>query len=413
VTDIGRLATSLSAGHVDKLADQISDAVLDAVLEQDPLGRVACEALVANGGVVLAGEITTTAQVDLSKIARHTLRQAGYDSLATGLDADSCAILLAIDHQSAEIAHGAQQSYEYRATASADQLDRLGAGDQGIVYGYASNENRGMIPLPVWLGHRITETLDDARRTDSLALSPPFRVFVSPCGSDNSLHACEVTVFGHTPEPTTSGEVRDKVSAAINEIATRLAIGIREPEVRLDVPLRALGHPQHSSGATGRRLSHDTYGEAVCHGGGGLSGKDATKTDRSGAYAARWVAKHIVASGAADRCRIDIAYAASVANPVAINTEFFGTEHIASRQIMSAIDEVFDLRPAAIISELDLNSVAYLPTATYGHFGRDQLQFPWEDCAKLDEFQGLLGNRDSGQTERTAGDYSPKQEEAL
>ena len=393
---------SVTEGHPDKIADQISDAVLDAVLSQDPLGRVACETLLTTGLVLVAGEITTTATLDVPQIARGVVREIGYTSSEYGFDADTCAVNVALGKQSPDIAQGVDASMENRATG--DALDRIGAGDQGMMFGFACDETPQLMPLPLMLAHAITRRLAAVRRDDTVpALLPDGKAQVTvryrrdADGAPEAMCVERVVVSSQHRRGTDIDELR----AAILEHVVRAAI----PEELLDdATMRGrdfvlvnptgrfeVGGPMGDAGLTGRKIIVDTYGGAAPHGGGAFSGKDPTKVDRSAAYACRWVAKNIVAAGLARRCELEVAYAIGVAHPVSLNVETFGTHRVDPVAIEAVARDQFDLRPAAILRDLDLRRPIYRATAAYGHFGRDQEGFTWERTDRAEGLTRALG----------------------
>jgi S-adenosylmethionine synthetase len=378
---------SVTEGHPDKICDQISDAVLDACLKQDPLSRVACETATKTGFVMLLGEITTQAQLNYDELARQVILHAGYDDSSKGLDGNTCAVLLAISQQSGDIAVGVNQALEIRTGEVTDEeLETIGAGDQGMMFGFACNETPTLMPMPIYLAHKLTRRLAELRKDGTLPwLRPDGKSQVTveycygkPCRVDTVLISTQ-----HAPE-IAQADIR----AALIEYAIHPTI----PPEMLNDDLKiyvnptgrfVIGGPLGDSGVTGRKIIVDTYGGMGRHGGGCFSGKDATKVDRSGAYAARWAAKNVVAAGLADRCEIQVAYAIGVAHPLSVNVETFGTDHIADEKIASLIHEHFDLRPGAIIRDLGLRRPIFRQVATYGHFGRDDLELPWERFDKV------------------------------
>ncbi len=386
---------SVTEGHPDKMADQISDAVLDAILEQDPTGRVACETLLTTGLVVVAGEISTTSYVDIPRLVRKTICDIGYDNESYGFDGNTCGVIVSIDEQSPDIAEGVSSAMESRGRGGADALDALGAGDQGMMFGYACDETPDLMPLPIWLAHRLSQRLSQVRRAGVLP-------YLRPDGKT------QVTIEyeGSRPVRLSTVLISTQHQPGI-DLNTLLLPDLRESVILPMIPegldakgMRILanptgrfeiGGPHADTGLTGRKIIVDTYGGSARHGGGAFSGKDPSKVDRSAAYAARWVAKHVVASGAASRCEVQVAYAIGVARPVSLMVETFGTEQADPAQIEKAIGEVFDLRPAAIIAELDLRRPIYRRTAAYGHFGRSEKGFTWEELSKLDDFERALG----------------------
>ncbi|MCH7668077.1 MAG: methionine adenosyltransferase [Acidobacteria bacterium] len=385
---------SVTEGHPDKVADQISDAVLDAALEQDPLSRVACETLVAPGWVVLAGEMTTTANLDIDRIVREKIISIGYDRSELGFDGSTVEIRNLMGQQSEDISRGVDGSEESRSEG-ADEFDQLGAGDQGMMFGYACDDTDTLMPLPIYLAHRLSEQLAKVRRNGALPwLRPDGKTQVSvayeggsPVGVDTVLVSTQ-----HDPDVSLDAVIRP---AIIQDVITPI-LSDRFMSDDLIVHVNptgrfVIGGPAGDAGITGRKIIVDTYGGMGRHGGGAFSGKDATKVDRSAAYAARWVAKHVVASGAARRCELQVAYAIGIANPVSVLVETFGTETVDPRQIEAAISKVFDLRPAAIIDALDLRHPRFSAASTYGHFGRRGPMFTWEETSRLDVFASVVG----------------------
>ncbi|HEY2653030.1 MAG TPA: methionine adenosyltransferase [Solirubrobacteraceae bacterium] len=389
---------SVTEGHPDKVADQISDGVLDAVLTQDPYGRVACETLVNTGLVVVSGEISTDAVVDIQDVARSTIREIGYTDAALGFSADACAVINAIDKQSPDIAQGVDRALEARTSGSAGgELDIAGAGDQGMMFGYATNETPSLMPLPIWLAHRLAERLSAVRKDGLLPYLRPDgktqvsvryrdgrpveieKLLISTQHAEGSERLIPDDLWEHVVEPVLPAELYDPAKLRANLLVN--------PTGRF-----VIGGPVGDCGLTGRKIIVDTYGGMARHGGGAFSGKDPSKVDRSAAYAARWVAKNVVAAGLADRCELQVAYAIGVARPVSVAVETFGTEHIGRAAIARLIDEHFDLRPGAFREELELHRPIYRRTAAYGHFGRDEQDFTWErtdKAAALAEAAGL------------------------
>ncbi len=387
---------SVTEGHPDKMADQISDAVLDAILLQDPNGRVACETLLTTGLVVVAGEITTSSYVDIPRLVRKTICEIGYDRESFGFDGNTCGVIVSIDEQSADIYSGVSEAYEIRTgIKGSNELDLLGAGDQGMMFGYACNETEDLMPLPIWLAHRLAQRLSEVRRANILPyLRPDGKTQVTIEYDKGRPVALQTVLVSTQHQPGI--DLRTLLLPDLTEsvimpmIPKDLDISkmtiLANPTGRFE-----LGGPHADTGLTGRKIIVDTYGGMARHGGGAFSGKDPSKVDRSGAYAARWVAKHIVASGAADKCEIQVAYAIGVARPVSIMVETFGTEKLSPEAIAKAVDDVFDLRPLAIIRELDLRRPIYRRTAAYGHFGRSDKGFTWEETSKLPELKQALG----------------------
>ena len=387
---------SVTEGHPDKMADQVSDAVLDAIFTQDPKARVACETLLTTGLVVVAGEITTEAYVDIPKIVRKTINGIGYDRESYGFDGNTCGVIVSIDEQSPDIAQGVDTAMEVRTgTSGEDVINAQGAGDQGMMFGYASDETDDLMPLPIWLAHRLAHRLSEVRKAEVVP-------YLRPDGKTQVTFDYE----GGKPVRLKTVLISTQHAPGI-DIDTLLAPDLREHVIEPLIPKEfqsdkyevlvnptgtfELGGPHADTGLTGRKIIVDTYGGAARHGGGAFSGKDPSKVDRSAAYAARWVAKHIVASGAAKRCEIQVAYAIGVARPVSVMVETFGTETVDPQKISDAVQDVFDLRPAAIIKELDLRRPIYQKTAAYGHFGRTDKDFTWERTSKLDDVKSALG----------------------
>ena len=384
---------SVTEGHPDKVCDQISDAVLDAILAQDPMGRVACETAATKDLIVMIGEITTTASIDFESIARNTLQDIGYVDPTFGIDSSSCDVMVAIKEQSPEISQGVGSAVENR-DGSQDPFDLTGAGDQGMMIGYACNETPELMPMPIALAHRLTRRLSEARKSGEVP-------WLLPDGKS------QVTVEYHEGKPVRvdaiviSTQHLDSVSnAEIEQTVLEQVINSVVPADMIDEDTKiyvnpsgrfALGGPQADAGLTGRKIIVDTYGGMARHGGGAFSGKDATKVDRSAAYAARYVAKNIVAAGLADRFEIQVSYAIGKAHPVSIMVETFGTGVVSDETIEQLVRETFDLRPAAIIHDLDLRRPIYRQTAAYGHFGRTDVDLPWEQTDKVEALQAAAG----------------------
>jgi S-adenosylmethionine synthetase len=384
---------SVTEGHPDKLCDQISDGVLDACFEQDPMSRVACETATKTGFVVLLGEITTHAFVNFDELARKIIKEIGYDASDKGFDGNTCAVLSAIASQSPDIDMGVSKSLEAKG-GDQDEIDLIGAGDQGMMFGYACNETPQLMPMPIYLAHKLTRGLAEARKSGKLP-------WLRPDGKS------QVTVeyaFGKPKRIDTvlvSTQHSDSVSHAdIREGVIEEVIMPNMPREMLDKDLKifvnptgrfVIGGPMGDAGVTGRKIIVDTYGGMGRHGGGAFSGKDPTKVDRSAAYAARWAAKNVVAAGLAERIEIQVAYAIGVAHPLSVNVETFGTGRIADEQIGQLILQNFDLRPGAIIRDLNLRRPIYRKTAAYGHFGRDDVQFPWESTEKAAALKAAVG----------------------
>jgi S-adenosylmethionine synthetase len=386
---------SVTEGHPDKMADQISDAVLDGVLAQDPGSRVACETLLTTGLVVVAGEITTEAYVDIPRIVRETVCQIGYDREAYGFDGNTCGVIVSIDEQSPDISQGVSAALELRTgSGGEDQLNAQGAGDQGMMFGYACDETPDLMPVPIWLAHRLAHRLAEVRKAGVLPyLRPDGKTQVTFEYEGDRPVALRTVLISTQHQPgldidtLLKPDLREHVIAPMlpSEFASEPYEILANPTGRFE-----LGGPHADTGLTGRKIIVDTYGGAARHGGGAFSGKDPSKVDRSGAYAARWVAKHVVAAGAARRCELQVAYAIGVARPVSVMVETFGTETVDPDRISAAIQEVFDLRPAAIIRDLDLRRPVYRRTAAYGHFGRSDKEFTWEATPRLDDLRSAL-----------------------
>ena len=386
---------SVTEGHPDKMADQVSDAILDAILAADPEARVACETLLTTGLVVVAGEITTTAYVDIPKLVRRTVNGIGYDHGDKGFDGNTCAVITSIDEQSPDIAMGVDKAFEARTEHDIDAyLDTQGAGDQGMMFGYATNETPDLMPLPIWLAHRLAERLTAVRKNGTLAyLRPDGKTQVTFDYADGRPVALQTVLISTQHAPGVNLERQLHTDLMEHVVKPCIPEQFQADAYRfLSNPTGnfVLGGPHADTGLTGRKIIVDTYGGAARHGGGAFSGKDPSKVDRSAAYAARWVAKHVVASGAADRCEVQVAYAIGVARPVSLMVETFGTAKVDPARIEAAVHHTFDLRPAAIIRDLDLRRPIFQKTAAYGHFGRNDPAFTWEHTTKLDEFTAAL-----------------------
>jgi S-adenosylmethionine synthetase len=376
------------------MADQVSDGVLDAILAQDPMARVACETLLTTGLCVVAGEITTSAVVDIAAVARRTILEIGYDDGAKGYDGKNCAVLVSLDRQSPDIAGGVDVALEHRSgLGGEDELNALGAGDQGMMFGYACNDNEDFMPLPIWLAHRLSMRLSQVRRSGQVPyLRPDGKTQVTIAYEEGRPVAVEAVRVSTQHEDGYDHETiqRDVLEHVIRPM---LPSDLDTSSMRVFVNPSGkfvLGGPHADTGLTGRKIIVDTYGGMARHGGGAFSGKDPSKVDRSAAYAARWVAKHVVASGAAERCEVQVAYAIGVARPVSVLVETFGTERVDRAKIAKAVDALFDLRPAAIIRDLDLRRPIYQRTAAYGHFGRTDQGFAWEQTPRLDDLRREL-----------------------
>jgi S-adenosylmethionine synthetase len=397
---------SVTEGHPDKVADQVSDSVLDAVLTDDPAGRVACETLVTTGLVVVAGEITTETYVDIPRLVRSRIGEIGYDRAKYGFDADTCGVIVAIDEQSPDIAQGVDQSYEVQHDPGDDDpLDRIGAGDQGMMFGYACIETEELMPLPITLAHRICKRLAEVRKAQVLPYLRPdgksqvtVRYEIDQHGHQRPIEIARVLVSTqHRDGLDTEALIKpDVIEHVLHPILPRDLYDERRFEERDFVLVNPTGKfvtggPMGDTGLSGRKIIVDTYGGAARHGGGSFSGKDPTKVDRSAAYAARYVAKNIVAAGLADRCELQIAYAIGVAHPVSIAVECFDTERVPVTRIEELVREQFDLRPAAILHDLDLLRPIFAKTAVYGHFGRADHDFTWERTDKADALRAAAG----------------------
>lgn len=386
---------SVTEGHPDKVADQISDAVLDAVLAKDPEGRVACETLLTKGLAVVTGEASTAASIDVMSIVRDTVLRIGYDRPAVGFDGNSCGVVVALNTQSPDIAQGVNESYEQRHHASRDPLDGQGAGDQGMMFGYACTDTEDLMPAPIWLAHRLAERLTRMRKEGVLPYLGPDGKTQVTCVYDNGTPVAIDTVLiaaQHEDLPGLESRLTSDLREHVVEPVLEGHYAVED--VRLLVnPTGAfvLGGPSADAGLTGRKIIVDTYGGMSRHGGGAFSGKDPSKVDRSASYAARWVAKTVVASGAAARCEVQLAYAIGMARPVSVRVETFGTSAVDPIKVETTIQEVFDLRPAAIIRDLDLRRPIYSRTAAYGHFGRPEEDFTWEQTNRVEELREQLG----------------------
>ncbi len=385
---------SVTEGHPDKMCDQISDAILDALLEQDPNSRVACETAVTTGLVMVIGEITTNAYVDIQKVVRETVRDIGYDRAKYGFDAETCAVMNAIDEQSADIALGVNESLEHKAGRIKDDVEAVGAGDQGMMFGYACDETPEYMPLPISLAHKLAKKLSDVRKEKTLKyLRPDGKTQVTVEYEDDKPVRIDTIVIStqHNPDVTREQIEKDLKEFVISPIVDKNLLDENTKYLINPTGRFVIGGPHGDSGLTGRKIIVDTYGGYARHGGGAFSGKDATKVDRSAAYAARWVAKNIVAAGIAKRCEIQLAYAIGVAEPVSILVDTFGTGTIAEEKISEIIAKNFDLRPGAIINELGLRRPIFKQTAAYGHFGRTDVNLPWEELNKVDDLKKDAG----------------------
>lgn len=392
---MGKLFTSESVteGHPDKIADQVSDAILDALLEKDPNARVAAETTVATGLALVVGEISTNAYVDISKVVRDTIREIGYDKSAGGFDADSIAVLTSIDEQSADIALGVDKAYESKQDGATEDFG-TGAGDQGIIFGYATNETPEYLPPAISFAHRLTRQLAKVRKDGTLTYLRPdgkAQVTVEFDENDNVKRIDTIVVSTQHSEEVTQEQIKKDILEYV--IRAVLPTNLLDENTKYYINPTGrfvIGGPQGDAGLTGRKIIVDTYGGTGRHGGGAFSGKDPTKVDRSAAYAARWVAKNLVAAGVADKIEIELAYAIGVAKPVSITVDTFGTGKYEDAKIVSVIEKVFDLRPKAIISALDLKKPIYKQTAAYGHFGRTDIDLSWERLDKVEEIKKAI-----------------------
>lgn len=387
---------SVTEGHPDKICDQISDAILDAILAEDPNARVACETSVTTGLVLVAGEITTSTYVDIPKVVRSTIKEIGYTRAKYGFDSETSAVLTSIDEQSPDIAQGVDQALEAREGSMSDSdIDAIGAGDQGLMFGYACNETPELMPLPISLAHKLAHRLAQVRKDETLDYLRPdgkTQVTVEYDENNNPVHIDTIVISTqHHPEITLEQIQRDIKEVVINPIVPTNLIDENTKYFINPTGRFVIGGPQGDAGLTGRKIIVDTYGGYARHGGGAFSGKDPTKVDRSAAYAARYVAKNIVAAGLADRCEVQLAYAIGVAKPVSIAVETFGTGKVEEVKLVSYIRELFDLRPAGIIKMLDLRRPIYKQTAAYGHFGRTDIDVPWEQTDKAAQLKQMAG----------------------
>ena len=383
---------SVTEGHPDKMCDQISDGVLDAILEKDPNARVACETCTTTGMVMVMGEISTNCYVDIPKVVRETVREIGYDRAKYGFDCDTCAVMTTIDEQSADIAQGVDEALESRQ-GDRDEVEAVGAGDQGMMFGFATNETDAYMPLPIYMAHKLSRRLTEVRKDKTLD-------YLRPDGKT------QVTVEYEDEKPVRIDTIVISTQHDENVTLEQIEQDLKEYVIKAVVPSELLdentryfinptgrfvvGGPQGDSGLTGRKIIVDTYGGYGRHGGGAFSGKDPTKVDRSAAYAARWVAKNLVAADVADKLEIQLAYAIGVAKPVSITVDTFGTGKLSDDKIVEIVEKVFDLRPGAIIRDLDLRRPIYKQTAAYGHFGRNDLNLPWEQLNKVEEIKKCL-----------------------
>ena len=386
---------SVTEGHPDKICDQISDAVLDALLEKDPMSRVACETSITTGLVLVMGEITTNAYVDIQKIVRETIREIGYDRAKYGFDCDTCGVITAIDEQSSDIAMGVNKALEAKEhTMSEEDIEAIGAGDQGMMFGFATNETPEYMPYPIALAHKLARKLTEVRKNGTLPYLRPdgkTQVTVEYDENDKPKRLDAVVLSTQHGEDVTQEQIHEDIKKYVFD--TVLPAELVDDETKFFVNPTGrfvIGGPNGDSGLTGRKIIVDTYGGYARHGGGAFSGKDCTKVDRSAAYAARYVAKNIVAAGLADKCEIQLSYAIGVARPTSVRVDTFGTGKVSDERLIEIIRENFDLRPAGIIRMLDLRRPIYKQTAAYGHFGRTDIDLPWEKLDKVDVLKAYL-----------------------
>ncbi|MGG7076383.1 methionine adenosyltransferase [Clostridium sardiniense] len=383
---------SVTEGHPDKICDQISDSVLDAILEKDPNARVACETCTTTGMVMVMGEITTNCYVDIPKVVRETIREIGYDRAKYGFDCDTCSVMTAIDEQSSDIAMGVDEALESRQ-GEKDEVEAVGAGDQGMMFGYATNETEEFMPAPIAMAHRLSRRLTEVRKNGTLEyLRPDGKTQVTvEYEHDKPKRIDAIVISTQHGEEVTLEQIQEDLRRHVIDYVIPAELLDENTKYYINPTGRfVVGGPQGDSGLTGRKIIVDTYGGMGRHGGGAFSGKDPTKVDRSAAYAARWVAKNLVAAGIADKLEIQLAYAIGVAKPVSIQIDTFGTGKVDEATIVSIVEKVFDLRPGAIIRDLDLRRPIYKQTAAYGHFGRTDANLPWEQLNKVEEIKALL-----------------------
>lgn len=385
---------SVTEGHPDKIADQVSDAILDAILKDDPNARVACETTVTTGMALIAGEISTTTYVDIPKVVRETIKEIGYTRAKYGYDYETMAILTAIDEQSPDIAQGVDKALEYRDKDSEEEIEATGAGDQGLMFGYATNETETYMPLAIYLSHQLAKRLSDVRKDGTLNYLRPdgkVQVTVEYDENDNPVRIDTIVVSTQHAEDVTLEQIQEDIKVHVIYPTVPENLINEQTKFYINPTGRfVIGGPQGDAGLTGRKIIVDTYGGYARHGGGCFSGKDPTKVDRSAAYAARYVAKNIVAAGLADQCEVQLAYAIGVAEPVSIAIDTFGTGKVSEGQLVEAVRKHFDLRPAGIIKMLDLKQPIYKQTAAYGHFGRTDVLFPWEKLDKVEELKDAV-----------------------
>ncbi|MCM3740176.1 methionine adenosyltransferase [Oceanobacillus luteolus] len=385
---------SVTEGHPDKMSDQISDAILDEILKNDPEARVACETVVTTGMVFVAGEISTKTYVDIPQIVRQTIKEIGYTRAKYGFDSETCAVITAIDEQSPDIAGGVNKALEARQGKMEEEVEAIGAGDQGLMFGYASNETEEYMPLPINLSHKLAKRLADVRKNrvlDYLRPDGKTQVTIEYDENNQPIRVDTIVVSTQHHDEVSNEQIESDILEHVikpvvpNELLDEATKYFINPSGRF-----VLGGPQGDVGLTGRKIIVDTYGGYARHGGGAFSGKDPTKVDRSGAYAARYVAKNIVAAGLADKCEVQLAYAIGVAEPVSISIDTFGTSQFSEALLVKAVRKLFDLRPAGLIQMLDLRRPIYKNTAVYGHFGRTDINFPWESLDKVEDLQKIV-----------------------
>jgi S-adenosylmethionine synthetase len=386
---------SVTEGHPDKIADQISDAILDSLIGQDKKSRVAVETLITTGQVHVAGEVTTDAYADVTGIIRETVLNIGYDSSVKGFDGNSCGVSVSIGQQSQDIAQGVDDAYENRVASSMDPLDLQGAGDQGLMFGYACDDTKELMPLPIWLAHELAAQLAKVRKSGALPyLRPDGKTQVTIEYEGDKAVALNTVVISsqHAEEVSVEKQLTPEIiEHVINPILAKIDLPKNDLRILINPTGRfVIGGPMGDAGLTGRKIIVDTYGGMARHGGGAFSGKDPSKVDRSAAYAMRWVAKNVVAAGFARRCEVQVAYAIGKAQPVGLFVETFGTESVPVNKIQDAVLEVFDLRPAAIIRDLDLLRPIYSKTSAYGHFGRELKEFTWESTSRVDALRAAI-----------------------
>uniref|UniRef100_UPI00404BA1F5 methionine adenosyltransferase n=1 Tax=Candidatus Planktophila sp. TaxID=2175601 RepID=UPI00404BA1F5 len=386
---------SVTEGHPDKIADQISDAILDSLIGQDKKSRVAVETLITTGQVHVAGEVTTDAYADITGIIRETVINIGYDSSIKGFDGNSCGVSVSIGQQSQDIAQGVDDAYENRVASSVDPLDLQGAGDQGLMFGYACDDTKELMPLPIWLAHELAAQLSKVRKSGALAyLRPDGKTQVTIEYEGDKAVALNTVVISsqHSEEVSVEKQLTPEIiEHVINPILAKIDLPKKDLRILINPTGRfVIGGPMGDAGLTGRKIIVDTYGGMARHGGGAFSGKDPSKVDRSAAYAMRWVAKNVVAAGFARRCEVQVAYAIGKAQPVGLFVETFGTETVPVTKIQDAVLQVFDLRPAAIIRDLDLLRPIYSKTSAYGHFGRELKEFTWESTSRVDALRAAI-----------------------